>query len=488
LTGWWFVRNYQLYGEWLATDTHLNLAGRAPLTAGQVWELRAEAERAYWATFGWGQIRPPEGVYRLLFWLTRLGLVGLVLAMLGRLIQGTKRKPLPFDLSLINFEQIIILLLWVGFNLLLYLRWVMEVGSVSHTRLVFPAISAISLLLAVGWHAMLPRRICPAFTALVATAFLALNLYSLGWLIYPAFKPGPVQAHSLELKAAPQTVEPTPVKLTFLDSLNLLAVRVYPLTTPTPATKHELAVSQGEVIMARATWQVQARMDQNYSLAIALLAPDGSVLAQRETYPGLGLHPTRYLNPGQRFTDLYPLKLAADVPEPIVAGITINPFDYNSPDRAGFPALDAGGREVTPLVGQIKIVPTSWPVYRPAKEVRVNFAGRIALTGYDRQEEEITLYWESLAPVSEDYVVFVHLIDSAGQVILQADGSPTGNFYPTSWWAPGEIIADRRTLPAAGKAVKLRLGLYDLKSGQRLAITESTLPTQENGAELTLNE
>jgi len=29
LTGWWFWRNYQLYGEWFATETHLNLAGRA---------------------------------------------------------------------------------------------------------------------------------------------------------------------------------------------------------------------------------------------------------------------------------------------------------------------------------------------------------------------------------------------------------------------------------------------------------------------------
>jgi hypothetical protein len=26
LSGWWFFRNYQLYGEWLATETHLNLA------------------------------------------------------------------------------------------------------------------------------------------------------------------------------------------------------------------------------------------------------------------------------------------------------------------------------------------------------------------------------------------------------------------------------------------------------------------------------
>ncbi|RME76530.1 MAG: phospholipid carrier-dependent glycosyltransferase, partial [Chloroflexi bacterium] len=34
VTGWWFFRNYRLYGEWLATDIHLNLAGRANISLG----------------------------------------------------------------------------------------------------------------------------------------------------------------------------------------------------------------------------------------------------------------------------------------------------------------------------------------------------------------------------------------------------------------------------------------------------------------------
>jgi len=297
------------------------------------------------------------------------------------------------------------------------------------------------------------------------------------------------------LQPATQTLGPAPVNLTFLDSLKLAQVQVYPQTRPTPPAKPELKTSQGEVIMVRAAWQVLAPLDQNYSLAIVLLAPDGNVLARRETYPGLGLRPTRYLQPGLQFTDVYPLKLEADVPKPIVARVTINLFDYYSDSRSGFPALDTSGQDVTPTVGQIKIVPTPWPAYRPTQMARVNFAGSIALTGYDLSpslsggdEGNITLYWESLAPVNEDYVVFLHLLDSAGQVITQADGPPTGNAYPTSWWAPGEIIADSHPLPAAGDAVRLRLGLYDLNSGQRLAITKSTLPRQDNGAEITLSK
>jgi hypothetical protein len=158
LSGWWFWRNYTLYGEWFAADTHLNLAGRSNLSLAQVWALRPEAERAFWATFGWGQIRPPEWVFRLLFGFTWLGLIALLLALAAKLIQGDRPRPLPLNLSDVSIENIIPLLLWAAFNLALYLRWVMEVGSVSHTRLVFPAIAAISLLVALGWHALLPRR------------------------------------------------------------------------------------------------------------------------------------------------------------------------------------------------------------------------------------------------------------------------------------------------------------------------------------------
>ncbi|MCL4295180.1 MAG: hypothetical protein KJ077_05610 [Anaerolineae bacterium] len=475
LTGWWFWRNYTLYGEWFATDTHLNLAGRSNLSLAQVWDLRAEAERAYWATFGWGQLRPPEWIFRLLFGFTRLGLIGLLLALAARLIQGDRPRPLPLHLSDISLEKIIPLLLWAAFNLALYLRWVMEVGSVSHTRLVFPAIAAISLLLALGWHALLPRRLSGWFSAGVITALLALNIYSLGWLVYPAFRTG--EPVNRQANGA--------LDLTFLNALKLVAGGV-------SASKGNTAKS-GDVVLVSVQWQSMAPLDKNYSAAAVLLAPDGSVLARRETYPGLGLRPTRYLQPGDTFTDVYPLKLEQEISEPLVARATVNLFDFDSPTRAGFPALDALGQEVTPVVGQIKIVPKTWPRYQPAQLTQVNFADTIALIGYDfippaegEGQPAVRLYWQSLAPVSDDYVVFLHLLDANGVTIGQADGPPANNAYPTRWWSPSELIADVHFLPPAPGAVALRLGLYDLASGQRLPIGESTLPLQDNSVEIAL--
>jgi hypothetical protein len=477
MTGWWFLRNYQLYGEWLAIETHLNLAGRGHLSLADVWELRAEVERAYWATFGWGQIRPPEWVFRLLSWFFGLGLGGLVLALLARLIQGDKSRLLPLNLSQIHFAPILFLLFWAGLNLILYLRWVMEVGSVSHTRLLFPAITAISLLLAVGWHALLPRSFAAWFSSLTGVGLLLLNLYSLGWLITPAFQPNE-QINLMSDRA-------TPLNLTFVDSMQLVAGEVYSGQGPADPAPPWPTAAPGDIITIGARWQVVTPPPKNYSVAAVLLAPDGAVLARRETYPGLGLRPTRYLNPGDTFVDLYPLHLTAEVTEPMVARAVISLFDFDSETHQGLPAVDAASNEVTPIVGQIKITPKNWPHYQPQQAVSVNFANVIALTGYGL-DSELTLYWRSLAPVAEDYMLFIHFLDADGNLVTQADAPPTQNTYPTRWWATGEIIADSHQLPEAPAATRLRLGLYSLISGQRLPIIESSLPVQDNGIELAL--
>lgn len=475
LNGWILWRNYRLYGEWLATETHLNLAGRGTLSMPQIWALRAEIQRAYWATFGWGQIRPPEWTFALLRWFVSIGLLGLLLSLVAKLVQGHKNRPLPLNLQNITIEHIILLLFWAALNLALYGRWIMEVGSVSHTRLIFPAITAISLLLALGWHALIPPRQEWWLSGAVTAGLLALNIYSLGWLIGPAFTP------------SNQPINPSashPIEVTFLDSLKLVEGEVQP---------ERQAVSSGDTVLVRAEWEVLHPLDKNYSLSVLLLDPAGTVLAHRETYPGLGLRPTEYLQSGQHFVDVYPLTVQTVVTQPLVARAVIGLFDFASEDRAGLPALDAAGSQVTPVAGLVKLVPQPWPNYHPKTVATVNFANAIQLIGYDLAEAKektgslsLTLYWQSLAPVGTNYTLFVHLLDAAGNVVAQVDAPPTGNAYPTGWWSPGETIADRHTLPAVSGAVAVRLGFYNATTGQRLPVVESSLPVQDDGVAIEL--
>jgi hypothetical protein len=68
-------------------------------------------------------------------------------------------------------------------------------------------------------------------------------------------------------------------------------------------------------------------------------------------------------------------------------------------------------------------------------------AGRI---GVDRTTGETValLIWQALAPPSQDWAVSVRLLQG-GQEIAQLDREhPVSGAYPTSRWAPGEVVAD----------------------------------------------
>ncbi len=87
----------------------------------------------------------------------------------------------------------------------------------------------------------------------------------------------------------------------------------------------------------------------------------------------------------------------------------------------------------------------------------------------------LTLTWQSVAPVGEDYSVFVHLLDAGGTKVAQRDTYPCGGECPTSTWQPGEIVLDayQLDLPPAQEPTppyRLAVGFYLLETGDRLPI------------------
>jgi uncharacterized membrane protein len=119
----------------------------------------------------------------------------------------------------------------------------------------------------------------------------------------------------------------------------------------------------------------------------------------------------------------------------------------------------------------------------PQHALDVDFAGQIRLLGYDleqatrdtQHELRLTLYWQSQAPIDTSYTVFAQLLGPAGDVPAQVDSVPRGGGYPTTWWLPGEVVADSLTLKlppgAPGDAsYRLIVGLYDPATGTRLLV------------------
>jgi hypothetical protein len=97
----------------------------------------------------------------------------------------------------------------------------------------------------------------------------------------------------------------------------------------------------------------------------------------------------------------------------------------------------------------------------------------------DRQPQagewlRVTLFWTTSAPLTADYTVFVHAIDSSGRIVAQEDSRPRHNALPTSSWQARQIVLDAHEfqLPEASAfdSLVIRIGLYDPVSGQRLKV------------------
>ena len=84
----------------------------------------------------------------------------------------------------------------------------------------------------------------------------------------------------------------------------------------------------------------------------------------------------------------------------------------------------------------------------------------------------LRLYWQALGATERPYTVFVHLVDEAGAVRGYGDGEPGNGSLPTTSWLSGEYVADLHTVSAEAGAppgvYRLRIGLYDPTTGQRL--------------------
>lgn len=116
---------------------------------------------------------------------------------------------------------------------------------------------------------------------------------------------------------------------------------------------------------------------------------------------------------------------------------------------------------------------------QPPYVAQFDFDNKMKLIGYgvnqSGAELAVTLYWQSLAAMGQDYTVFVHLENADGAVIAQHDGEPWWDIpLPTSTWLPAEKLRDRHTLALPADlppgAYTLRMGVYYWQTLERLPV------------------
>jgi hypothetical protein len=238
-------------------------------------------------------------------------------------------------------------------------------------------------------------------------------------------------------------------------------------------------VHAGEWIPLTLVWRARQDMDQNYSLSVSAITADGQVVGQMDTYHGHGMYPTGQWQPGEIIADTVyvPISWKAEGPDLL----RFNVWLYERATLERLPAYAADGAELeTVVAGEAALAPAEWPQPEADPSTDTIFGQEIRLVGIGVPQSEIqagdsvtvTLQWEAMARVTEDYTGFVHLVDPFGDDVAQDDHPPLNGQFPTRVWFEGTVVSDtyRLELPAILEegAYELRGGLYHAESGLRL--------------------
>lgn len=98
----------------------------------------------------------------------------------------------------------------------------------------------------------------------------------------------------------------------------------------------------------------------------------------------------------------------------------------------------------------------------------------------------VTFRWQALRPVQNRFSVFVHLVNSAGQIVTQDDSEPARGSRPTTTWTAGEVIPDAHALTVPADAppgeYRVLVGLYLPEANERVPVVQSGRADSEGNA------
>ena len=133
--------------------------------------------------------------------------------------------------------------------------------------------------------------------------------------------------------------------------------------------------------------------------------------------------------------------------------------------------------------------PCAFSLTAAATSANVFFGDALQLLAYESKQNQneviFTLHWRAQQHILTDYKIFVHVFDPAtGIPVAQDDARPRREAYPTVYWAPGEMLADRVPVSLNGVpagSYGIAIGVYDPLSGDRLPVKRSDGVIVEDG-------
>lgn len=462
ISGWWFLRNWSLYGDplawWAMLSSSTPLLRMEPLSGLKLLRYAGWLRRSFWAIFGYGILVHPL-IYRGLDIVVLLGFLGLPIFVARR----WGRRELDWKVV----RGLAILLLWLAAALFSLLRWMQILEATNQGRLLFPAISAISVLLSVGLSQLAPRPY----------AWLPSSIFVGGLFILAAVSPllyiMPTYARPPALGVSDLQAIQHPTHLRLGDGVELLGYEI-----------DRTVVKPGGKVRVAFYWNALGKMRESYVVFVHLLGRDGKMVGQKDSIPYGGCYSTLLWQEGEVFRDEYEITVSRTA-EPSLGIIEVGMYPWWDPWER-LPIFDEEGN----LLGDsfrllpLKIAPVTREPHQIETPRQVNLGDKVTFLGYQLDENiinpgetiHLVLYWQAQAEMDRDYTVFTHLLDAKNQIWAQQDSQPQKGNYPTSIWDQGEAVRDEYELevgpgtPAGDYLIEV--GIYLLETGERLPVLE----------------
>ncbi len=438
VAGWWYVRNWMLYGDVTGLNAMLDIMGRREPRFGFA-DLLPEFEGvrwSYWALFGQTNLVVNESLYHVWDLITVIALVGLAIFFV-RAIRSRNWK---------NVFAAAFLAAWFIIVLVGLVRWALTTPG-SQGRLLYPAISAISILLVRGWLEFFPRQ-SGKFIAIAGAVLFVIALYVPFFVIVPAY----AQPELLRQDQVANFIS-TRTNVRF-GQVSLLGYRV-----------EQQTVKPGELLWVTACWSSDEKITEDYFVFAQLLVENDLIAAQKDTYHGLGAFPTSQWQPRTIFCDRYPLRVRDTVP-PSPSNVSIGLY------RASGERLPARSDEK--LIGDnIRFAGPAIVAATGHARFDYNWAKQIALIDYGLDKTAahpgdhltVSLSWKAPAPLGINYVATIQIMDANGKIIGQSD-------------MPLRIPIDERVISISPYAEP---GIYEIKVGVYQSSPVENLPLYHDG-------
>lgn len=434
IAGWWYLRNIQLYGDFLGWSAFIAVLGERahPASLLQLWGERRGFLMAYWGLFGGVNVPMAGWVYTVFNALLIVSVIGFFLVAYRELRswviskQGKWRSLHDFIDNIMRFVvdhfALIVALLFSAAVVVGLIRWATTTWS-SQGRLVFTAISALSTLFMIGLAGWMPQRTAKWAVGAVSLFFLLIAAAAPFLWIKPAYEPAAF--------ALAQDVDFEDVNITLGDTLRLSRAAIE------AGEAGDNTLEPGDSLWVHLEWDVLGPVEEDWSVFVHAVDPVlGRPLAQRDMYPGQGLLLTSWLEPGNRLDNSYQLRIPETAVSPAELAVVAGLYNVQTGERL----MANDGSDTIPL-GSIIVKGAAGEYPNPTK---INFEDRFELVGYTLEPRsaapgstiQLTLYWQPLQPLEDDYTFFAQVVDQDTTRWASLDSMPPAG---TSTWPVDEV-------------------------------------------------